>query len=34
VLGDRVFLFISRVPSRVLNFRTEDGPFAVRFSLE
>ena len=34
VLGDRVFLLISRVPSRVLNFRTEDGPFAVRFSLE
>lgn len=34
VLGDRVFLLISRVPARVLNFRMDDGPFVVRFALE
>ena len=33
VLGERVFLIVSWVPSRVLQFRTDGGPFVVRFAL-
>jgi len=33
VLGERIFLIVSRVPAQVLQFRTDGGPFVVRFAL-